>query len=157
WAAATSTSITGFTIAHGLLGAACSATFAPLLADTALWFVRRRGIAVAVCASGNYVGGTIWPPVVQRMVEAMGWQQTYMILAIVSGVTVGLLAIVMRRRAPVLVSAAGTQAAHPSGTPFGLPRGAPLALLCIAGLACCTAMSMPQVHIVAYCGDLGYG
>ena len=30
-------------------------------------------------------------------------------------------------------------------------------LLCIAGVACCVAMAMPQVHIVAYCGDLGYG
>src|SRR5262249_21271213 len=29
--------------------------------------------------------------------------------------------------------------------------------LCVAGLACCVAMAMPQVHIVAYCGDLGYG
>ena len=27
----------------------------------------------------------------------------------------------------------------------------------LAGLACCVAMSMPQVHIVAYCADLGYG
>jgi MFS family permease len=32
-----------------------------------------------------------------------------------------------------------------------------LALLIVAGLGCCVAMSMPQVHIVAYCGDLGYG
>ena len=30
-------------------------------------------------------------------------------------------------------------------------------LLFIAGIACCVAMSMPQVHLVAYCGDLGYG
>ena len=30
-------------------------------------------------------------------------------------------------------------------------------LLCIASISCCVAMSMPQVHIVAYCGDLGYG
>jgi MFS family permease len=157
WAAATGTSIAGFTIAHALLGAACSTTFAPLLADTALWFVRRRGIAVAVCASGNYVGGAIWPPVAQRMVEAMGWRQTYMTLAILCGVSVALLAFVMRRRAPVLAAANASQAPHPSGKPFGLPRGAPLALLCVAGVACCTAMSMPQVHIVAYCGDLGYG
>ena len=27
----------------------------------------------------------------------------------------------------------------------------------MAGVACCVAMAMPQVHIVAYCGDLGYG
>jgi MFS family permease len=32
-----------------------------------------------------------------------------------------------------------------------------LFLLCIAGVACCVAMAMPQVHIVAYCNDLGYG
>ena len=30
-------------------------------------------------------------------------------------------------------------------------------ILCVAGVACCVAMAMPQVHIVAYCGDLGYG
>jgi MFS family permease len=30
-------------------------------------------------------------------------------------------------------------------------------LLVVAGFCCCVAMSMPQVHIVAYCGDLGYG
>jgi MFS family permease len=30
-------------------------------------------------------------------------------------------------------------------------------LLAFAGLCCCVAMSMPQVHLVAYCGDLGYG
>ena len=30
-------------------------------------------------------------------------------------------------------------------------------LLCIASISCCVAMAMPQVHIVAYCGDLGYG
>jgi nitrate/nitrite transporter NarK len=27
----------------------------------------------------------------------------------------------------------------------------------IAGIGCCVAMAMPQVHIVAYCVDLGYG
>ncbi|HLW91412.1 MAG TPA: MFS transporter, partial [Roseiarcus sp.] len=31
------------------------------------------------------------------------------------------------------------------------------ALLIVAGFSCCAAMSMPQVHLVAYCGDLGYG
>lgn len=31
------------------------------------------------------------------------------------------------------------------------------AVLALAGFACCVAMAMPQVHLVAYCGDLGYG
>ena len=47
-----------FSVAHGLLIGflGCSSTFAPLVADTSLWFTRRRGIAVAICASGNYSG-----------------------------------------------------------------------------------------------------
>jgi MFS family permease len=54
-----------------------SATFAPLVADTSLWFVRRRGIAVAICASGNYLAGAVWPPIVQHFVDSVGWRQTY--------------------------------------------------------------------------------
>jgi MFS family permease len=41
--------------------------------------------------------------------------------------------------------------------PFGLPINVALVLLIVAGVACCVAMAMPQVHIVAYCTDLGYG
>jgi MFS family permease len=50
-----------------------------------------------------------------------------------------------------------TRSTTPSTRPFGLSMNAAQTLLCIAGVACCVAMSMPQVHIVAYCGDLGYG
>jgi MFS family permease len=151
-----------FSLAHGLLigflGSA--ATFAPLLADTSLWFVRRRGFAVAVCASGNYLGGAIWPPIVQHFVEAVGWRQTYLWLGLFSFVTMTVLALLMRKRPPVAVaSAIGNSgiAATTSSMPFGLPVGRAQLLLCIAGVACCVAMAMPQVHIVSYCTDLGYG
>jgi MFS family permease len=148
-----------FAIAHGLfiglLG--CSATFSPLLSDTALWFVKRRGIAVAVCASGNYLGGAVWPPIVERFVASVGWRQTYLGMAVVSSAAMLLLAIAMRPRPP-LASAGASGAAVPDGArPFGLPSGVAQSFLMVAGVACCVAMSMPQVHIVAYCGDLGYG
>src|SRR5512134_769199 len=78
-AAGTAGSLLQFTLAHGvligLLG--CSATFAPLVADTALWFTRHRGIAVAICASGNYLAGTVWPPVLQYFFDTSGWRATY--------------------------------------------------------------------------------
>lgn len=158
--ASMATSIWAFSLAHGLLiglfGA--SATFAPLIADTSLWFVKRRGIAVAVCASGNYVGGAIWPPVVQHFVETVGWRQTYFGLGLFSVLAMAALALLMRRRPPVLVAvAANPSSGLASNLPFGLSPARAQILLCIAGLACCVAMSMPQVHIVAYCGDLGYG
>nr|HET7858288.1 MFS transporter [Caldimonas sp.] len=159
-AAALAGSIWSFAIVHGvLLGlVGSSASFAPLVADTALWFDRRRGIAVAICASGNYVAGAIWPPIVQHFVETVGWRQTYLGLAAFTFVTMTVLAFFMRGRAPALADADGGETkAAARERPFGLSKGAAQTLLCIAGIACCVAMSMPQVHIVAYCGDLGYG
>ncbi|MBX3623277.1 MAG: MFS transporter, partial [Rhizobacter sp.] len=149
-----------FSAAHGifigLLGS--SATFAPLVADTSLWFVRRRGIAVAVCASGNYFAGAIWPPVVQHFIEVVGWRHTYFGLAAFCALTMPLLALMMRPRPPqAVVSTVTGGSVVASERPFGLSMGQAQALLCVAGVACCVAMSMPQVHIVAYCGDLGYG
>jgi len=152
--------IVGFAVLHGvfigLLGS--SASFAPLVADTSLWFVKRRGIAVAVCASGNYVAGAIWPPVVQHLVSTVGWRQTYIGLGVTSALVMGSLALLMRERPPATgaMPSKGSTVV-PSDRPFGLSLGQAQALLCVAGTACCVAMSMPQVHIVAYCGDLGYG
>jgi MFS family permease len=163
-AAGLSSSLMGFAIAHGLLLGllGSSATFAPLVADTSLWFVRRRGIAVAICASGNYLAGAVWPPIVQHFVETVGWRATYIGLGTFCALTMPLLAALMRQRPPKAVAAVvptrrASTAVVPSTQPFGLSLNQAQALLCVAGVACCVAMSMPQVHIVAYCGDLGYG
>jgi MFS family permease len=158
-----STGIGSFVLAQGLfiglLGS--SASFAPLVADTSLWFVKRRGIAVAVCASGNYLAGALWPPVVQHFVAAYGWRPTCIGLGIFSGLVMAGLALLMRPRPPAAVAAppkAGSrQTAVPSQRPFGLSLAQAQGALCVAGVACCVAMSMPQVHIVAYCSDLGFG
>jgi MFS family permease len=158
--ASVSTSVWMFAVAHGLLMGllGSSATFSPLLADTSLWFVRRRGIAVAVCASGNYLGGAIWPPIVQHFTATVGWRQTYLGLGLFCALSMMALALLMRQRPPAQVAAAGPAGApSEGGRPFGLAPAQALGLLCVAGVACCVAMSMPQVHIVAYCTDLGYG
>jgi len=153
-------SIFWFTVIHGLLIGllGCSTTFAPLVADTSLWFMRRRGVAVAVCASGNYLGGTIWPQVVQHFIDEVGWRQTYFGMGLFTVITMSALALLMRPRPPAIApAAAGSPQASNGSRPFGLSPNTALLLLCVAGIACCVAMAMPQVHIVAYCGDLGYG
>jgi MFS family permease len=159
-AAGSAPNILMFALAHGvlmgLLGS--SATFAPLVADTSLWWVRRRGIAVAICASGNYLAGAIWPPIVQHFVQTVGWREAYIGLGVFCMITMPPLALLMRARPPAAQAAAATpHGPVPSARPFGLSLGHAQALLCVAGVACCVAMSMPQVHIVAYCSDLGYG
>jgi len=136
----------------GMLGS--SVSFAPLVADISHWFRRRRGIAVAIVASGNYLSGTIWPPLVQAGVEAHGWRTTHLIIALVCILVMPPLAWMLRRRAP-LDDAPVRAPSRPGRAP--LAPGTLQALLVFAGIACCVAMSMPQVHMVAYCADLGYG
>src|SRR5256714_4349721 len=124
-----------FALAHGLLIGflGCSATFAPLVADTSLWFTRRRGIAVAICASGNYLAGAIWPPVVHHFVAIHGWRSTYQGIALFCVVTLSLLALFLRRRPPVVVAGAAVSAGTPpAARPFGLSPRAAQALLCLA-------------------------
>ncbi|RYF43453.1 MAG: MFS transporter [Comamonadaceae bacterium] len=142
----------------GLLGT--SATFAPLVADTSQWFDRRRGIALAVCMSGNYMAGAVWPPVMQHFIDSVGWRQTYIGMGVFCIASMLPLALFLRRRPPTQVVAAtgAAVAAQPSTERLLRMRPAAVqALLCVAGVSCCVAMSMPQVHIVAYCGDLGFG
>ena len=144
-----------FAFAQLVLGVGTSASFAPLMADVSHWFVKRRGIAVAVGSAGNYMAGTLWPPLIQRSIDAWGWRTTHLAIGIICIVTIIPLAMMMRRRAPH----DATRNAQPDARfgALGIQPTTLLALLAVAGVACCVAMAMPQVHIVAYCADLGYG
>ena len=159
-AASMSQTLTQFALAQGLLMAlfGCSVTFGPLMADVSHWFLRRRGIAVSVCAAGSYLSGTIWPPVVEHLINAVGWRQTHAAIGVFCLATILPLSFFLRRRP---VASATPMPAHVAAraTPAlpGLSPGVLTALLSVAGVSCCVAMAMPQVHIVAYCGDLGYG
>lgn len=146
-----------FTAAHaipiGLLGS--SAVFGPLMADSSRWFIRNRGIAVAISAAGNYLAAALWPPVLQAMIDSIGWRQGHIVIGIICAAVLIPMSLAVRRRAPA--PAATAAGAAQASTLRGIPPNTLMALLCIAGVLCCVAMSMPQVHIVAYCADLGYG
>jgi MFS family permease len=166
-AAGAATSLWQFSVAQGvligLLGT--SATFVPLVADTSQWFTRRRGIAVAICMSGNYTAGAVWPPILQYFIDSAGWRPTYVGVGVFCLLSMLPLALVLRRRPPAVEPSVTPSAPAPgqpvaaavSERPLGFSPAALQALLCVAGVACCVAMSMPQVHIVAYCSDLGFG
>ncbi len=145
-----------FALVQGLLiGFGSSATFAPLLAAASHWFTRRRGIAVAIIASGNYLSGTLWPPVLQHFIATEGWRATYLGVGGFCLATMLPVALVLRGRPPGAAAGMATSVSPPPS--LGLSPRELQILLTVAGLSCCVAMSMPQVHIVAYCADLGYG
>ena len=164
-AAGISGSLWQFSIAQGVLMGflGSAATFAPLAADTSKWFSRHRGIAVAICMSGNYLAGAVWSQVLRYYFDAVGWRETYFGMGVFCLAAMIPLAFVLRRATPVQPDATpvtATNAVYASvdrSRPLGLSPTTLLALLCVAGISCCLAMSMPQVHIVAYCGDLGFG
>jgi MFS family permease len=91
-----STSIWTFILVHFAIGLSSSATFGPLMAEASHWFDRYRGLAVAVAASGNYVGGTIWPPLVNYGIETLGWRTTHVVVGIFTAVAMTLSLVVLR-------------------------------------------------------------
>ncbi|MEP2580545.1 MAG: MFS transporter [Roseibium sp.] len=147
-----------FSLAQGVLvGLGTAATFGPLIADISHWFVKRRGLAVGCAACGNYLAGVLWPSFIQWNLATADWRETYLVIAVACLVTMVPLALILPRPPPEGALAAGAGARPFGAETTGLPPAALQWLLVLAGLACCVAMSMPQVHIVAYCVDLGFG
>ncbi|KWV59335.1 MFS transporter [Bradyrhizobium macuxiense] len=149
-------SVWAFILLHFAIGLSSAATFGPLMAEASHWFDRYRGLAVAIAASGNYIGGTLWPPAVNFGIQTFGWRTTHIAIGIFTAIAMALGLTVLR-----LLMGAATRRSHVNAAPprvdLKLSTNALTAILSLASIACCVAMSMPQVHIVAYCGDLGYG
>ena len=144
------------TIQGVMIGVGSAASFMPLVADTSHWFAKRRGLAMAICASGNYIGGALWPKIIDALGQHYDWRTTYFVVAAICIATMLPVCFALRARSPA--SASGTDSVAPHSTrALGLSPNALQALLAVAGVGCCVAMAMPQVHIVAYCVDLGYG
>jgi MFS family permease len=154
---AAATSIALLSAAHLLLGLGAATFFGPLIADISHWFMRRRGIAVAVAASGNYLAGAIWPLLLAPILETEGWRTAYVVIALAVSAIVLPGSFLLRRRVPAADTAAAETAAALAARRIDLSPRALQLLLAFAGVACCVAMSMPQVHIVSFCVDLGYG
>ena len=145
-----------FNIVHIAMGLGAAATFGPLMAEASQWFEKYRGFAVAIAASGNYIAGTIWPPVVERGIAWIGWRSTHILLGVCCSLAMTAVLMVLRRQMGGK-SAQVKAEAPPPRLDLQLGNTALTALLGLAAVSCCVAMAMPQVHIVAYCGDLGYG
>jgi MFS family permease len=154
---ASSPTLPAFAVSGITIGLGSAASFAPLVADASLWFDRRRGLAISLATIGSSLSGVVWPPIIQHFIGEVGWRQTHIGIGIFCLVTMLPLALVLRRRpvfdTPIVEAASTGNTNHAIGLAPNVTHG----LLTLAGLCCCVAMAMPQVHLVAYCADLGYG
>ena len=138
----------------GLLGKA--AMIAPLVANVTRWFDRRRGFAVAIITSGQGLAGAIWPTVVQYFNDQVGWRGTFLYFSIFAAVTMIPAAFLLRPRAPIAASDQ-TGAIRPEDRRvLDLPPHVAQGMLWIAAIGCCSAMSVPIVHLVSHVTDQGY-
>ena len=140
-----------------VIGLGSAAGFAPLISDLSHWFRKRRALAVTFAASGSYLAGAVWPLVIEHFQSDYGWRATHIGIGLFAPVAMVPLALALTRRPATTTYAAAEAATEAARGELGLSANALQAILVVAGFACCMAMSMPQVHIVAYCGDLGYG
>ena len=144
----------GHGIFVGLLGG--GATNVPLIVYISRWFDRRRGSAIALVSSGQYVAGALWPPLIALGISNLGWRPTMLLFGIASAVAILLAALLCLRPVPV-AAVEGEEMAAGQAPALGMAPGTMFALLCVAGFLCCAPMAMPPAHLVALCGDLGIG
>jgi MFS family permease len=143
----------GHGLLMGLLGNA--GINAPLYVYVSHWFDRRRGTALALISSGQYVAGTIWPPLFERAIAALGWQRTMMLFAILAIVAILPLTLLLRRPPRAAAGSRGGAVGRSTTAVLGWRPGLVLSLLALAAFTCCVPMAMPQGHLVALCSDHG--
>ncbi len=150
-------SIYTLTVLTFFQGFGSSACFGPLIADVSQWFMKRRGIAVAVTASGNYLSGALWSPTIIWFSDDFGWRGAYVALGIICFLVLLPGALFLRRQIDQSSTDIATADAARHAATTGLSHQTLTVLLAAAGIGCCVAMSMPQVHIIALCVDRGFG
>jgi MFS family permease len=144
----------GYGLLVGFLGN--GALFPPMMAYVSRWFDRRRGTALALVSSGQYVAGALWPMPLERAVAAWGWQRTMLGFALlVAAVVLPVAALVLRPPPPPPPGAALDAGPAPGAPVLGMPPNLALAVLAVASFLCCVPMAMPAAHLVAFCSDLG--
>lgn len=155
--AAMAPTIAVFSFAHLIIGLGTAAGFGLLMSDISHWFVKRRGLAVVLAACGSYLAGVVWPLLMNQLIPVYGWRTTHFVIGAIIMAVMLPLAPFFRVRPSHATMAAADAAAAQGRADLGVDPRTLQVLLVVAGFSCCMAMAMPQVHIVAYCSDLGYG
>ncbi len=156
-AAAFTSNIWQFAAISAVIGLGSAAGFSPLISDLSHWFRKRRALAVTFAASGSYLSGAIWPLIIEHFQATQGWRATHIGIGLFIPLVMVPIGLLLKRRLQTAALAEAEAATEAARSELGLKPNVLQGILVVAGFACCMAMSMPQVHIVAYCGDLGYG
>ncbi|HEX2943995.1 MAG TPA: MFS transporter [Rhodopila sp.] len=143
-------------VGHGLMIGFLGngAIYAPLMVYVSRWFDRRRGTALALISSGQYISGVVWPSVLEIAIHRVGWQP---VMLGYGALVLGMLPLMaLLRPAPETPKLAAGLAGVAGGSRVaGLSPNTMMVLICVASFLCCVPMALPASHLVAFCGDVG--
>ena len=142
----------GHGVLIGLVGN--GAIYAPLLIYVSRWFDRRRGTAIALISSGQYIAGVVWPPIFERGIASYGWDTTMQVYAAVVAVCI-LPLLPLLKPVPLPMSSGPAVRAGSDGLVLGMTPNVAQIAICIAAFCCCIPMAIPNGHLVAFCSDIG--
>lgn len=144
-------------LGHGLLVGLLGngAIYAPLVIYVSRWFDRRRGTAIALISSGQYIAGVVWPSLFERGIAAFGWQATMLAYAGVVAAVILPVVVTLRPAPDAPVPGAPRPPGSRPDRVLGMHPNAVQALICLAGFCCCVPMAIPGSHLVAFCSDVG--
>jgi MFS family permease len=142
------------------LGFSAAAFFGPMMADISNYFYKRKGLAVSLVASGQHLCGAIWPFVIKDFIIEGDWRNAHLFIALVCSILIPILFYFLGNKVPKMNNEQKLTTQDEdinSKLNLSISNRQIQILLMIAGVLCCVAMSMPQVHIVPLCIDNGYG
>ena len=142
------------------LGFSAAAFFGPMMADISKFFYKRKGLAVSLVASAQHLCGAIWPFLIKDFLLEGDWRNAHLFIALICSVFIPILFYFIGNKSPNLKNVLSIKLeTNNKNQNFKLPISNKKIqiLLMLAGIFCCIAMSMPQVHIVPLCIDNGFG
>ena len=166
-AASQATTLWQVYLGYGLgVGVGVGLSYVPSIAAVQRWFVRRRGTASGIAVAGIGVGTLLGAPLAHELIGALGWRQTYLVLAALT--VIGAVASGFMVRPGPERYGLGPDGDAPTtpGTTFSMPAGltlgealrsAPFWAIYIGALLLSFGLFVPFVHLAPYASDLGLG
>ena len=154
------TNVFWLSIIQFFLGFSAAAFFGPMMADISKFFYKRKGLAVSLVASGQHLCGAIWPFLIKDFLIDGQWKSAHLFIAVVCSICIPILFFFLgekKTKSDEKVQNFEKNRNVNSTQKLSISNKKIQILLMFAGILCCVAMSVPQVHIVPLCIDYGYG
>jgi len=154
------TNVFWLSIIQFFLGFSAAAFFGPMMADISKYFYTRKGLAVSLVASGQHLCGAIWPFLIKDYLVEGEWKNAHFFIAFVCSTCIPILVFFLSDKKVKSINIPKNfekQDNVNTSVKLSISNKQIQILLMFAGVFCCVAMSVPQVHIVPLCIDFGYG